>query len=357
MQQLSNQQKLAGEQNTYQLGLMNQQQMNQKELAALAQQYTKDMYDYQYAKNTPEAMKKLYQEAGMNPALAYGMGATNVGGTTGVAAGQGSAAGGQAGQGSAAGGQAGQMNTAQLMQALTNQYGMGLQAQKLQSEIKLNESIANKNNAGAKKESAETTTIEGSREHIIENLKKMGEKLQEETNKTKEEGRGQFLSNSGVHWKLGGHDETGEGLYSSDNYGQVRVTKNTMYAIEAMTTILNTMADTTNKEAGSHNLYAQAALADEKTKLLVFEAITARMQGQAALANAKTMELNGIYSRGEGEWNLQKWGEFINQSSKTLENVIGSVENIGGMMINFGAFGLKKSLQQMTKELAGGKAN
>lgn len=76
--------------------LQNQQIEGQKQLGIFNLGMQKSMYDYTYNKNTPEAMKENYLKAGMNPALAYGGGATNVGGTTVGSASAGNVAGGNA---------------------------------------------------------------------------------------------------------------------------------------------------------------------------------------------------------------------------------------------------------------------
>ena len=46
-----------------------------------AQQLEKQMYQYTFDMNKPEAMKNLFKEAGLNPALMYG---TNASGVSGV---------------------------------------------------------------------------------------------------------------------------------------------------------------------------------------------------------------------------------------------------------------------------------
>lgn len=52
--------------------------------------------------------------------------------------------------------------------------GMALQLAKLASEIKVNESVANVNNASASKQGSETKTIEDSRSLLLENMRQAG---------------------------------------------------------------------------------------------------------------------------------------------------------------------------------------
>ena len=126
----------------------NQEQLNQqqkltdmqvranKDLANYGQGLQKEMFEFTYNKQTPEAMKKLYEEAGMNPALMMG-GANNVGGTTT----------GNASTGSASAGQS--ANEAEKMQAETARQGMAIQLATQQANIELMKSQAEKNRAEA----------------------------------------------------------------------------------------------------------------------------------------------------------------------------------------------------------------
>ena len=88
------------------------------------------MYDYTYDKTKTSAQVKNLKEAGLNTALMYGM--SGAGGATGQT--------GSASAGSVSGASA--SDSASRDQAKTAQMGMGLQLQKLQSEIDVNKSIA-----------------------------------------------------------------------------------------------------------------------------------------------------------------------------------------------------------------------
>ena len=101
-------------------------------------------------------MKRL-KEAGLNPALMYGM--SGAGGSTGT-------------MGSVAGG-----NTPSSAQIRANNQaaqGYAMQLAKLQSEIDVNKSVANINNKSAEKAEADTKTTNDSREIFIENLRQAG---------------------------------------------------------------------------------------------------------------------------------------------------------------------------------------
>ena len=110
----------------------------------------KMQYDYQLQQTSPAANVKRLKEAGLNPALMYGM--SGAGGSTGT-------------MGSIAGG-----NTPSSAQIKANNQaaqGYAMQLAKLQSEIDVNESVANINNKSAEKAEADTKTTNDSREIFI----------------------------------------------------------------------------------------------------------------------------------------------------------------------------------------------
>lgn len=130
----------------------------QEELMKQASAQNRADLDYEIeAKSHKNEMIRM-KEAGLNPALMYGMG--GAGGST-------------ASMGHVQGGQA--ATSAQQAQNEIAQQGMALQLAKLASEIKVNESVANVNNASAGKQSAETDTIKESRELLVEKLFLEGE--------------------------------------------------------------------------------------------------------------------------------------------------------------------------------------
>ena len=154
-----------GEQLSYELGeitgyndaLSNDQIEQQKKLNELQTAQNKELYDYQYNKTTPSERVRLYKEAGLNPALIYGMG-----GGSGTTATMGSGGGSQA------------SNTAQMRTNNIAAAQMGLQMAKLQSEIDVNKSVAEANKANAEKAAAETTTTNSIRETLMENMRQQG---------------------------------------------------------------------------------------------------------------------------------------------------------------------------------------
>lgn len=118
-----------------------------------AYQQQKEMYDYTYGLNTIGAKKQQYLDAGMNPALAYGLGTSGSGGTTGsmpVPTVQGGSASKDTEQR--------QANIAAQAVAV-QQMGIGLQMSKLQSEIAVNQAQAEKLKAEAKYTSGTQTEL------------------------------------------------------------------------------------------------------------------------------------------------------------------------------------------------------
>lgn len=127
----------ASQQQSYNQQTMKQQFEYNKQMADINQQHNKEMYDYTNYENQVKHMRN----AGLNPALLYGMGGS--GGS--------STAGGQ-GQGiSAVGG-----NEVQSGAAIS---GMALQAGMMQSQIALNEANAKKAEADANKTAGVDTEV------------------------------------------------------------------------------------------------------------------------------------------------------------------------------------------------------
>lgn len=122
-----------------------QEEANQR-LMAQSYEQQREMYDYTFEKNTPEAMYKLYKEAGLNPALMYGQ---SGGGVTGQSAGSGNAQ---------VSGQAG-ATSAEKQMAATQQQGMSLQLAKIASEIKLTNAQADNLNVDSKKKAGVDTEL------------------------------------------------------------------------------------------------------------------------------------------------------------------------------------------------------
>lgn len=142
----------AGELTGYNEALRNDQLKQQKALTDIqqeanfasmekAQQLQKDMFEY----TSPAKRVQQLKEAGLNPALMYGMGGQG-GSTTGNATGM-----------AVSGGQA--ASDAQRKEANMQAQGMALQLAKLNSEIDVNKSIAEVNRAEVDRKGADTNLI------------------------------------------------------------------------------------------------------------------------------------------------------------------------------------------------------
>ena len=109
----------------------NRQYEQQKRLSELQLVQNKRATDYAIERNSYKEQVKRMKEAGLNPALLYGMG----GGAGGTA---------QSVQGVSGGNASG---ASERTANMINSMGMALQLQKLKSEIDVNKSVANANNA------------------------------------------------------------------------------------------------------------------------------------------------------------------------------------------------------------------
>lgn len=113
-----------------------------------------------------EAKVKQLKEAGLNPALIYGMGGAG-GGTTGNISAP------QVSQGSAP-------NVAAATANKTASVGMALQLAKLQSEIKVNESVAEANKAAAATQTAQVPKIEAETQNLKQTFEMIGTQIKSE---------------------------------------------------------------------------------------------------------------------------------------------------------------------------------
>lgn len=132
--------------------LMNIQNKYQKEAAAQSQQYAKDYWDYTNAEN----QKKHIKNAGLNPALMYGMSGSGGMGATGGAK---------------------QESPAQPQ---GNPIAMGLQVQALEQQKRLQDAEIAKTLAEADKADAEADKTRGvDSEKVVEEIKVLGKKIEE----------------------------------------------------------------------------------------------------------------------------------------------------------------------------------
>ena len=142
--------------NVFGLNNKSEQMDNQKYLMGLQHKYNEESatyaqgraYDMWLKTNYPAQVEQM-EKAGLNPALMYGMGAGG-GGTVSGAQGQGTS-----------------QPTDRSIEMKMKGQEMGLQLANLASQIKLNESQANKNNAEAEKTAGVDTKLA---ENTIENL-------------------------------------------------------------------------------------------------------------------------------------------------------------------------------------------
>lgn len=147
--QLEQQRKLTDIQQNANFQSMDKQQAMQKEMF-------EHTFDIQSKYNSAAQQVQRYKEAGLNPALMYTNGSAGMaGGTTGGV-----------GMGSVSGGSASDEASRKAIDL--QMQGMALQNAKLASEIEVNKSVANNNNANA-------NTTNSTRDILIENMTQTGE--------------------------------------------------------------------------------------------------------------------------------------------------------------------------------------
>lgn len=118
-----------------------------KRMGQFEQQLAKDMFDYTAEYNLPANEMKRLKEAGLNPALMYGLG----GGEGGSTAGAGTANAAQGGQAS---------DEASMRSAQASEMGMGIQAGMAQAQIRVLNSQADKNEAEATRTAGTQTELD-----------------------------------------------------------------------------------------------------------------------------------------------------------------------------------------------------
>lgn len=251
--QINQQQKLTDMQSKANLGLMKESYKEQKAL-----------WD---ATSAPEQVKKL-QEAGLNSALMYAKGGT--GGSTG------------SGGASVGGGQA--SDESSRMRANTESVMTGMALQKLQSEIAVNNSIAEKNRADAQ------TTTE-SRSWLVEKLK--------------QEGKGEWLENIRNKYMMETDNTTGEVTavkYVNDKYGEVNTGTGTLFDQQISNEIAQIYANANNQNA-------QALLTNEKAKGYWQELLNDTARADNDKIKATALKLSSEWSTGEFT-NWKTWADL-----------------------------------------------
>lgn len=253
----------------------------------------KGMYDYTFNKNTPSEQRRLYEEAGMNPALAYTQGAVGSPATGG-------------GGTSVGGGTA--SDEASRIEAETGMQGMALQKQMMMSQIKLNESVANKNNKEAGKTEEETTNIQQTRDLLIANLK--------------EENQSKFIENLRSRWNDAGSanlDRLGELNEATGQWHSIE--KDANYNNEVVSAILKTQAETGNAAA-------QELLTNKKAQGYYQELVNATLQADADAIKAASVKLCAEWSTGEYT-NWRTWADLAKDGTKMVGDLIGNLAKSG----------------------------
>lgn len=288
----------------------NKRQMN------YAQQLEKDMYSYTFDMNKPEAIKNLIKEAGLNPALLYG----NSAGVSGASVGT--------GRGAGFNSQA--ANEAEIIRSNMAITEMGLQMAKLKSEIELNESAANKNNADAGLSGAKTKTEEQVRDAFVANIYYEGmtkwyENLMNDIKMT----WGRSGLKKGVDFQVHTYGD------KMGIYGSIEVPDNLRYTLFGEELLNGIDASGALKD----NYIANSALTNEKTKYLFLEIMADISQKKASAAEAKARELQALWNIGE-HVNWKTIFESGVDATNTILDLIGTVYTGG---IYKGVKGLKNA--------------
>lgn len=263
----------------------------------------RDMYDHTYSKNTPEAQMKNLKEAGLNPALMYG-----IGGQSGATAGGGGA--------SVSGGSA--ADAASTGNEITNKAQLGLQAGMMEAQIKVLESQAKKNEADAELSTEHSTTESGKRDLLIENMK--------------QEGLARFLDNVERDYRQNqGRKTEGSsgGEITNEKYGWTARITSDSYVMEGLS---KAIAET---EAKTGNAAAQALLTNEKAQGYWKELLNETMKAEASGKQADNAEIMAKAIKLSSEWdtgeftNWKTWTELAKDGVNALGNIIGKVSPTG----------------------------
>lgn len=262
-----------------------------KDLMKTSYGLQKQMYDYTFNKNTPLEQRRLYEQAGMNPALAYSQGAV---GSPGMGSGGASVGGGSA------------ANEAEMQNAATNKMGMALQMGMMQSQIKVNESVAKKNEAEADKATGEAKTIESQREILKSNLERIND--------------GMFIDQMMKSYLQSYERNKGDGGIQRTNEATGlthTILQQSQFGQQVTNEILKMQAET-------GNIQAQQALTSEKAKGYFRELMIAQQNADQEGIKAAAIKLATEWSTGEYT-NWKTWVEVGQDSAKVLADVIKSM--------------------------------
>lgn len=261
------------------------QEESNKRLGKFGMGLQKEMYDYQFSKNTPEAMKKLYEEAGMNPAMAYTQG--GVGGVSG-----GSVSGG-AGMGQAS-------DQASMEAQKTAKMGMAMQAAMAASQMKVNDSVVEKNQADARNKDAGTETEEKSRNVMLENLRQAG--------------MSQWIENNKQKYNLGNAPEDGNQSTWNWQYGDLEIKETSNFNMEITSAIAKTQAETGAAEA-------MRELNNAKKQGYYQELLNATKNADSDRIKAEAVKLAAEWQTGEYA-NWKTWADLAKDGVNLITSVM-----------------------------------
>lgn len=212
--------------------------------------------------------------AGLNPALIYGTSGT--GGSTG------------GGGASVSGGSASDASSMQM--ANTNQMMQGLAMMRMKSEIAVNESVANKNNADAK-------TTDTSRDYLVEELRQRGKQT--------------WLSNLMTEWKMEGSTETSVYKNKNVDYGSTGISPTGLFNQQQSAELTNILADIDNK-------VAETLLNNNKANGYWQELANATKQADSKAIEAAATKLAAEFNYGEYT-NWKYWAQLGSNIFKIIK--------------------------------------
>lgn len=265
-----------------------------KELSDYQQQKQLEMFE----KTGYGAQMKQMKEAGLNPAMIYGMSGGGVEGTTG---------GGNIG--SVGGGHASDESSRKM--ASIQAQGMALQNRMMQAEVKKVEAETENLEAQTDNTKSRTVTENEQRDILIENIKQQGLE--------------KWLHNVQERYKMQGNpdNEEGTGWHSNAKLNEeIFINEGSYIQRELTTAILKMQADTGSAEA-------QALLTNKKAegyyRELMNEIIKAEAQKKSAESSeivALAIKLSAEFDTGEFT-NWKTWTDLGIEGASALGNIVG----------------------------------
>lgn len=271
----------------------------------------RQMYDYTYSKNTPAAQVRNLELAGLNPALLYGQ--------TGAGATQG-----QTGSGGTSVGMAATSTSAQRQ-------GMALQLASLASEIKVNESIANKNNTEAEKTAGvDTEAAKQSIQNMIASAATEGER--------------KILTRVESRLK----DVETDILESNSS----NIIRNSEIAIEEAGARIRSLTESTDITAGTKQSVIQEAKARAVGAVLQNMATETGIQLTKAQINSISENIaqgwKGLDIQ-EDQTNIKRYETDIKRYEAELKGVMPGVGQVSGRVLNAGTSAIMNILKGIDK--------